>query len=72
MSLIEIPVDDSVAMVRAIRDKHYEETKHMTYDEKMAYYEKKAEAFQRRMDQVEPDYDRFPFLAKKKAEPAAT
>ena len=32
----ELP-DDAVEMVRAIRDRHYEETKHMTREEKRAH-----------------------------------
>ena len=35
MPTIEIPTDDAVAMVRTIRDRHYEETKDMTADEKL-------------------------------------
>lgn len=66
MTTIEIPTDDAVKMVRAIRDKHYEETKNMTPEEIREYRRKKVESFNRLMEQVNPeDYD-FPFLPKKK------
>ncbi len=65
MKTIEIPTDDPVKMVRAIRDKHYEETKNMTREERDAYYQKKVMSFENRKKQVDPaDYD-FPFLSKK-------
>ena len=50
MSTIEIPTEDSVEMVRAIRNKHYVETLHMTEEEKTLYYRRKAESFARRME----------------------
>ncbi len=46
MQTIEIPTDDPVKMVRAIRDKRYEETKNMTRDERMEYRREKLEAFE--------------------------
>ncbi len=65
MKTIEISTDDPVRMIRAIRDRHYEETKNMTHDERWEYDRKKIESFDKRMRQVDPaDYD-FPFLAKK-------
>ena len=58
MSTIEIPTDDAVAMVRAIRDRHYEETKHMTTEEKRAYDRKRYEEAKKQMAAVNPDdYD---------------
>ncbi|GHT41891.1 hypothetical protein FACS189443_4240 [Planctomycetales bacterium] len=41
-----LPVD-TVEMIRAIRDKHYEETKNMTWDERCEYNRKKVESFDR-------------------------
>ena len=61
--------DNVVDMVRAIRNRRYEETKHMTQEEKMAHdrqrMEKSVAAFKERTANLKPDYDRFPFLAKK-------
>ena len=58
MPVIEIPTDDSVAMVRAIRDLHYEETKNMTPDEKREYDRKQVEKARQTMREVNPaDYD---------------
>lgn len=65
MKTIEIPTDDPVKMVRAIRDKHYEETKDMTPEQRREYYRQKTESFDRRMEQVNPDDYDFPFLPKK-------
>ena len=65
MITIEIPTDNVVEMVRAIRDKNYEEMKYMTSDEKMEYRKRKSNAFLRLMKEVDPnDYD-FSFLSKK-------
>jgi hypothetical protein len=62
--------DDAVEMVRAIRDRHYEEIKHMTREEQRAHIEartaKGAAAFEARLVNAKPDYERFPFIAKKK------
>ena len=54
--------DDAVEMVRAIRTRHDEETKHMTREEKRAYDEarmtKSAAEFKKLMKEVNPnDYD---------------
>lgn len=63
MKTIEIPTDDPLKMIRAIRDKHYEETKHMTLEERDEYIQEKADAFYRRMEQTPlPDESVFPFL----------
>ncbi|MDR1963117.1 MAG: hypothetical protein LBQ50_05015 [Planctomycetaceae bacterium] len=57
---------DSVEMVRAIRDRCYEETKNMSPEERMAYRRKKLEEFEEIRKQINPaDYD-FSFLASKK------
>ena len=61
--------DDAVEMVRAIRDRHYEEMKHMTREEKCAHISarmaKSVAEFKVLMANAKPDYERFPFLAKK-------
>ena len=58
MSTIEIPTEDAVAMVRAIRDRHYEATKNMTADEKWEYDCQRLERARRTMAEVNPDdYD---------------
>jgi len=61
--------DDAVEMVQAIRDRHYEEIKHLTREEQRAHIEartaKGAAAFEARLANAKPDYERFPFLAKK-------
>jgi hypothetical protein len=61
--------DNVVEMLRAIRDQKYEEIKHMTREEQRAYIEartaKGAAAFEARLANAKPDYERFPFLAKK-------
>ena len=60
---------DAVERVRAIRQRHYEETKHMTREEKKAHddarIEKSVAEFTKLMKEVGPDYDRFPFLHRK-------
>lgn len=63
-----LPID-AVERVRAIRNRHYEETKHMTRDE-MREYDKQRIAksvaeFNVLRANAKPDYNRFPFLAKK-------
>ena len=61
--------DNVVEMVRKIRNRHYEETKHMTYEEKRAHdsarMAKAVASFEARLANAKPDYERFPFLAKK-------
>jgi len=42
---------DAVRMVREIRDQHYEETKDMTTDERIAFYREKARALHQRLDE---------------------
>jgi len=62
--------DDAVEMVRAIRDRHYEEIKHMTREEQRAHVvartAKGAAEFKALLANAKPDYERFPFLAPKK------
>ena len=61
---------DAVERVRAIRDRHYEEMKHMTREEKRAHIAartaKAVSSFEARLANAKPDYKRFPFLAPKK------
>jgi len=61
---------DAVERVRAIRDRHYEETKHMTREEKRAHdsarMTKAVAEFKALMADSKPNYERFPFLAPKK------
>ena len=65
----ELP-DDAVEMLRAIRDRNYEEIKHMTREEQRAHIHarmtKNVAAFKARLANAKPDYERWPFLAPKK------
>jgi len=65
----ELP-HDAVERVRAIRDRHYEETKHMTCEEKRVHdsarMTKAVTEFKALMANAKPDYERFPFLAPKR------
>ena len=55
---------DAVGMVRQIRDTHYEQTKHMTKEERLAFYEEKGK-------QAQTDLERLAELVgMKKAEEA--
>jgi hypothetical protein len=68
MSTTETKPFDGVEMVRAIRQKHYEETKGMSIEERREYYRKKTEAYEEYRKTLNPaDYD-FPFLKKKQHE----
>ena len=60
----ELP-DDAVEMVRAIRDRHYEETKHMTREEKREHDRKRYEKAKEWLASGKPNPDRFPFLVGK-------
>jgi len=54
----DINSDNPVEMVRAIREKIYEETKYMTIEERMEYTERHAEECRRKMQEINPDdYD---------------
>ena len=58
MKTIEIPTGDPVKMVRAIREKRYEETKNMTREERAEYSRKKLDEFEETRKRVNPaDYD---------------
>jgi hypothetical protein len=56
---------DAVERVREIRRRHHEETKHMTVEEMWAHDQKDYDAFKALLANAKPDYERFPFLAKK-------
>ena len=60
-----IPTDDAVKMVRAIRDKMYEETKNMTREEENEHHWGNLAAYDEFRKQVRLDQHEFPFLAKK-------
>jgi hypothetical protein len=55
---------DVVKMIRKIRKRHYEETKHMSLGERMEHDRKEVENFKKELAAVKPDYDRFSFLHK--------
>ena len=59
-----LPVD-AVERVRAIRNRHHEETKHMTNEEMWDYAQKRIDKFEALMKEVNPnDYD-FSWLRRK-------
>ena len=68
MEKTPLPID-AVERIRAIRDRHYEETKHMTREEREAHdwqrRDKSYAEFKERTKNAKPNYERFPFLAKK-------
>ncbi|MCL2624165.1 MAG: hypothetical protein FWD31_10920 [Planctomycetaceae bacterium] len=54
----DINSDNPLEMVWAIREKIYEETKHMTVEERMAHTSRQADEARRRMKEINPDdYD---------------
>ena len=58
----DINSNDPVEVVRAIREKIYEETKHMTQEERMARTRRHADECWRKMQEINlDDYD-FSFL----------
>ena len=57
--------DNVVEMVRTIRNQHYEETKHMTREEKLEHDRKRYEKAKEWLASGKPNPDRFPFLAGK-------
>ena len=60
----ELP-NDAVEMIREIRNRKYEETKHMTREEKWAYEQKGVDRMKKLMREVNPaDYD-FSWLHRK-------
>ena len=56
---------DAVERVRAIRDRYYEATKHMTFEERWEYDKKRYEENKKWWADVKPDPSRFPFLPQK-------
>lgn len=65
MKTIDIPTDDPLQMVWAIREKIYEETKNMTPEEESEYSRKQVDEFRRLMDSVNVDDYDFSFLERK-------
>ena len=61
----ELP-NDAVEMIREIRNRNYEATKHMTREEKWAYEQKKVDNMKKLMKEVNPDDYDFSWLRKKK------
>ena len=58
MPKYDINSPDPLEMVWAIREKIYEETKHMTIKERMEYTERSAAECRRMMQEINPDdYD---------------
>ena len=43
---------DAVKMVREIRDAHYEQTKNMTKEERLAFYQKKGKEAQKKLERL--------------------
>lgn len=43
---------DAIRMVRQIRDTHYEQTKHMTKDERLAFYQEKGKQAQADLEKL--------------------
>jgi len=58
--------DNVVEMVREIRNRNYEATKHMTLEEKREHdqkrYEQAKASFVKRTANLKPDHERFPFF----------
>jgi len=52
MKSIEIPTDDPLEMIWAIREKMYEETKDMTSEEWSAYLREAMEWYEREIQQI--------------------
>ncbi|MDR2704654.1 MAG: hypothetical protein LBC02_02640 [Planctomycetaceae bacterium] len=51
--------------LRKIRNKHAEETKHMSIAERVEYDCKKTEIFKEKFAAVEPDYECFSYILSK-------
>ena len=60
----ELP-DDAVEMVREIRRRKYEATKHMTREEKWAYEQEGVDRMKQLMKEVNPDDYDFSWLRTK-------
>jgi len=61
----DINSDNPLEMVWAIREKIYEETKHMTREEQMAHLTQQADEARRRMKEINPDDYDLSFLRRK-------
>jgi len=62
MAEYNINSQDPLEMVRAIREKIYEETKHMTTEERMDYTDQKAVACRHLMQEMSPDDSNLAWL----------
>ena len=60
-----IDSDNPLEVVWAIREKIYEETKHMTVEERMAHMNRQADEFRRSMQEFNPDDYDLSFLYEK-------
>ena len=67
----DLPID-AVEMVREIRDRYYEATKHMTREEKRAFDQKEYEEAKKYMASVDPSKYDFSWLPKKKKRQGVT
>jgi len=61
MTTTETPTNDPLKTLWAIREKIYEETKDMTDEEEREYSRKKVEAFQKAIDEANPDDHNYDF-----------
>jgi hypothetical protein len=61
----DINSDNPLEMVWAIREKIYEETKHMTKEEHMAHLIRQADEGRRMMEKINPDDYDLSFLRRK-------
>ena len=61
----DINSDNPLEMIRAIREKIYEETKDMTQEERMAHTNRQADEFRRTLEEINPDDCDLSFLRRK-------
>jgi hypothetical protein len=65
INLNDIPIDDPLNIIWAIRGEMYEETKYMSHEEFNRYIDRHCQEAHKRMKQINPDDYDFPFLPKK-------
>jgi len=61
----DVNSDSPLEMIWAIREKIYEETKHMTQEERMAHMTRQADEFRRSLEETNPDDCDLSFLHRK-------
>ena len=61
----DINSDNPLEMIRAIREKIYEEIKDMTAEERMAHMNRQADEFRRSLEETNPDNYDLSFLHRK-------